>query len=307
MRCNDSRTRKQVNLRSHPLLLWFTWSFLRLKTTVSKEGAVLYGSRIFLFGWEWLLYCYHVCSELFLRLRLNRVKTNFRNQFPENPCVWLSRKTLFSGKWFPVDHKFHLWPGNEFLPSFSLQFTSGKKRERERERARARGEDPVRDRELQLQSDGEIAIAPSIAIWRHRDRAPSIAISDRDRAVDRDPRSRSLRDRDRDPDRDRAVDRDEGSRSRRERRDRDLESRSRPGRRTENISGINDFFFLGCGLWLVFSDLCFPSSFPNTRKYFPDNFLKCNQTHGKIFLFRKLAFPENMYFPENVLQQPNTA
>ena len=57
----------------------------------------------------------------------------------------------------------------------------------------------------------------------------------------------------------------------------------------------------------VFLDLCFPSSFPNTRKYFPENFLKCNQTHGNIFLFRKLAFPENMYFPENVLQQPNTA
>ena len=34
------------------------------------------------------------------------------------------------------------------------------------------------------------------------------------------------------------------------------------------------FFF--SGLWLVFSDLCFPPSFPNTRKYFPENFLKCN-------------------------------
>ena len=54
----------------------------------------------------------------------------------------------------------------------------------------------------------------------------------------------------------------------------------------------------------VFLDLCFPSSFPNTRKYFLGNFLKCNQTHGNIFLFRKIAFPENMYFPENVLQQP---
>ena len=57
----------------------------------------------------------------------------------------------------------------------------------------------------------------------------------------------------------------------------------------------------------VFLDLCFPSSFPNTRKYFPENFLKCNQTDGNIFLFQKLAFPENMYFLENVLQQPNTA
>ena len=65
------------------------------------------------------------------------------------------------------------------------------------------------------------------------------------------------------------------------------------------------FFFLSCGF--VFSDLCFPSSFPNTRKYFSENFLKCNQTHGNIFLFRKLTFPKNMYFPENILQQPNTA
>ena len=63
-------------------------------------------------------------------------------------------------------------------------------------------------------------------------------------------------------------------------------------------------------IWVVacvFLDLCFPSSFPNTRKFFPENFLKCNQTHGNIFLFRKLAFPENMYFPKNVLRQPNTA
>ena len=95
------------------------------------------------------------------------------------------------------------------------------------------------------------------------------------------------------------------SRSSRERRDRDLGSQSRRDRRTGNISGIDDFFFPG--LWLVFSDLCFPSSFPNTRKYFSENFLKCNQTHGNIFLFRKLAFSKNMYFPENVLQQPNTA
>ena len=64
-------------------------------------------------------------------------------------------------------------------------------------------------------------------------------------------------------------------------------------------------------IWVVgFSGLlglCFPPSFPNTRKYFPENFLKYNQTHKNIFLFRKLAFPENMYFSENVLRQPNTA
>ena len=136
---------------------------------------------------------------------------------------------------------------------------------------------------------------------RRRDLAKIAILPSRDRTVNRDLGSRSRRDRDR------AVDRDLGSRSRRERCDRDLGSQSRRSRRTENISGIHDFFFLGCGLWLVFSDLCFPSSFPNTRKYFPENFLKCNQTRGNIFLFRKLAFPENIYFPENVLQQPNTA
>ena len=70
---------------------------------------------------------------------------------------------------------------------------------------------------------------------------------------------------------------------------------------------ISGLWLVFSGLWLVFSDLCFPSSFPNTRKYFPENFLKCNQTPENIFLFRKLAFPENMYFSENVLQQPNTA
>ena len=40
------------------------------------------------------------------------------------------------------------------------------------------------------------------------------------------------------------------------RRDRDPRSRSRHGRR---------WWFFFSGLWLVFSDLCFPSSFPNTK------------------------------------------
>ena len=117
---------------------------------------------------------------LLLRLRLNRVKTNFRNQFPENPCVWLSRKTLFSRKWFSVDHKFHLWPGNEFLPSFSLQFTSGK-REREKERER----ESTRAREEKIQS--EIASSSSSSTVRSRSRrrlrSGAITISDRDRSV----------------------------------------------------------------------------------------------------------------------------
>ena len=194
--------------------------------------------------------------------------------FPEIEIRWPKKKAF--------DH------GNAFTLLFSLQSISGKcERERESAHARARGEDPVRDHELQLQSDGAI------------DGEIAIAISDRDRPVEITivlsiaiaPWSQSriaiapLR-----------RDRDLGSRSRR---DRDL------GSRRDWLHFWNWWFFFS-RLWLVFSDLCFPSSFPNTRKYFPKNFLKCNQTYGNIFLFRKLAFPENMYFLENVLQQPNT-
>ena len=56
--------------------------------------------------------------------------------FPANPHVWFQRKIKFSGNHLPVDQNLRLWPGNEFIPSFSLQFISGK-RERERERERA--------------------------------------------------------------------------------------------------------------------------------------------------------------------------
>ena len=109
---------------------------------------------------------------------------------------------------------------------------------------------------------------------------------ERERARVREEKRRTARSRSRrreiapDRDRDRAV-------------DRDLRSRS--------LIVVDVFFWV---VACVFLDLCFPSSFPNTRKYFLGNFLKCNQTHGNIFLFRKIAFPENMYFPENVLQQP---
>ena len=91
------------------------------------------------------------------------------------------------------------------------------------------------------------------------------------------------------------------------RQDRDLREIAPSILQSSNWKHFRRWWFFFSGLWLVFSDLCFPSFFPNTRKYFPENFLKCNQTHGNIFLFRKLAFPENMYFPENILQQPNTA
>ena len=66
-----------------------------------------------------------------IRVRLFWVKMISGNHFPPNPHVWLSRKMIFSGKWLPVDQYFHLWPGNDFPPLFSLQIISGK-RERER-------------------------------------------------------------------------------------------------------------------------------------------------------------------------------
>ena len=70
-----------------------------------------------------------------LRVRLFWVKMISGNHFHPFLHVWLLRKISFSGKWLLVDQYFHLWPGNQFLPSFSLQITSGE-RERERERER---------------------------------------------------------------------------------------------------------------------------------------------------------------------------
>ena len=80
------------------------------------------------------------------------------------------------------------------------------------------------------------------------------------------------------------------------------------GDRDHGTVVVDDFmYFLGCGFCFLICVFLLLFQTPNTRKYFSENFLKCNQTHGNIFLFRKLAFSENMYFPENVLQQPNTA
>ena len=167
--------------------------------------------------------------------------------------------------------------GNQLPLLFSLQRISGKRerkreRERERERARARGEDQS---ELQSAPISSLSSSPRA---REEKTSPTTAIdASRDRAVDRDlafARSRRI---------EITID----------------------GAISRSWIAIVDDFFLGCGL--CFLDLCFTSSFPNTRKYFPENLLKCSQTHENIFLFQKLAFPENMYFPENVLQQPNTA
>ena len=57
-----------------------------------------------------------------------------------------------------------------------------------------------------------------------------------------------------------------------------------------------------CGLcfsdlcYSAFSYLCFPSSFPNIRKYFPENFLKCNQTPWKHFPFLEISISGKYVF-----------
>ena len=108
------------------------------------------------------------------RVRLFWVKMISGNHFHHFPHVWLSWKISFSGKWLPVDQYFHLWPGNQFLPSFSLQITSGK-REREREKREPRSE---REREERA----TIALARStIDDHDRRDRAARSSIYRRDR------------------------------------------------------------------------------------------------------------------------------
>ena len=57
-----------------------------------------------------------------------------------------------------------------------------------------------------------------------------------------------------------------------------------------------------CGLcfsdlcYCAFSDLSFPFSFPNTRKYFPENFLQCNQTPWKHFPFTEISISGKYVF-----------
>ena len=54
---------------------------------------------------------------------------------------------------------------------------------------------------------------------------------------------------------------------------------------------VDDFmYFLGCGLCFLICVFLLLFQTPNTRKYFSENFLKCNQTHGNIFLFRKTFY-----------------
>ena len=176
--------------------------------------------------------------------------------------------------------------GNHFTLSFSLQSISGK-RERKRERVRER-------KKTELQSSSTIAgeprapvradlasSSPTTAI-RNRDLTKHRADCDRcDASRDRDRRfARSCRrSQSRNVDRDLAFMRSR-RRSRSMTRSLDRSSRSTaPSNPVEHRSLM--IFFLG--FVRVFLGLSFPSSFPNTRKYFSENFLKCNQTHENIY------------------------
>ena len=216
---------------------------------------------------------------MLVRLCLFWVKITSGNAFPE------MRLFGWSGKFYFPEIEIR-WPkkkafdhGNHFTLLFSLQSIFGKwERERERERAR--------NRDLQSAiSPSLIAISSPRCRWS-RSRLREIA-SDRDRDRRRDLAKIAIS-----PSRDCAVDRDLGSWS--------------TARSSDGVQCRRWWFFPG--LWLVFFWICvFLLLFQTPENIFRKIFWNATKHHGNIFLFRKLAFPKNMYFPENVFQQPNTA
>ena len=245
-----------------------------------------------------------VGNSFSLRLCLFWVKIISGNGFPE------MRLFGWSGKFYFPEIEIR-WPkknafdhGNRFTLLFSLQSISGKwERERERVRACARGEatnmiSPPRDsaigRDLAVarscrwsrSRDGEIA--PVIVISPSRDRAESRS---RSTAREEDPRSRHVVCRPRDP-RGRSVE----------------EDREIPDEDSSIVISDCGRRMARSGLWLVFFWICvFLLLFQTPKNIFRKIFWNATKHHGNIFLFRKLTFLENMYFPENVLQQPNIA
>ena len=188
-------------------------------------------------------------------------------------------------------------------------------RERERERARARSRSPGRDlavvdRDLQstISSprprspvrrsravvDRDLA-TPLIAISRSGSRSRSTTQSreDRDLAVDRDLACASSH---------RIEIAINGANSRRSRFSRRSRYREEGeiaiAPSTRLTARSSDGFFLRCGLCFSLH-LCFPSSFPNTRKCFPENFLKCNQTPWKHFPFPEISISGKYVFSGN--------
>ena len=168
------------------------------------------------------------------------------------------------GKWLPVDQYFHLRPGNDFLPSFSLQSISGK-RERERESARVR--ERRRNRTVS-RSPGGADLQSELQATRSRE--------DREIA----------------PSRARASDRDRHAPSR----DRDLRSIARSRRRelasliarSRSQIAIVDDIFLG----FVFS------FFSKHQKIFSGKFFEMQQNTEKYFPFPEISISEKYVFSE---------
>ena len=157
-----------------------------------------------------------------------------------------------------VDKKKWLWLRKSF---YTFIFPSKYfRRERERERARDHwwpSSSPVR----RSPANPELQSAPISRAPVRRPWSEIVIDASRDRAVDRDllafVRSRSS----------------------------DWSSQSTAP--SHPISRRSRWWFFFLGFVRVLLGLSFPSSFPNTRKYFPENFLKCNQTHENIFFFGK--------------------
>ena len=196
-------------------------------------------------------------------------ENHFRKCFSENEAVWLVRKILFSGNWNMLTEKKSLWPWKSFYTSIFPSKYFRKMRERERQSARARSRShriswPDRD------SDRTESKARS-----HRMEITVDAISQRSRS-----RFREIA-----PDQDRR------------RRFARLRRRSRS--HEEGEIAIAPSIAIDGAIWVVacvFLNLCFPSSFPNTRKYFPENFLKCNQTPWKHFPFPEISISGKYVF-----------
>ena len=248
-----------------------------------------------------------MCGKLCLRVHLFWVKMISGNHFHPFLHVWLQRKIQFSGNCIPVDQNLRLWLGNEFTLPFSLQFISGK-REREREREKRRESPDQRESERRESLDRRAPIV---------DRAASRTIAPRRRAARSTGAIDGIA----------RCDRPDGEiarwecavRSMRSHRssarvlvcwDRIARHRSSSGRsHRSDLSSLfshDRWFIFFCWVlvslmiffWVVACvlDLCFPSSFPNTIKYFPENFLKYNQAPWKHFPFPEISISGKYVF-----------
>ena len=212
----------------------------------------------------------------------------------------------------------------EIVLHFYFPFKMFPENERERERARAReiaisslrsrrrwSRSPVRNLQSAIprrrwsRSPVRDLTTPLIAISPSRDRTGSRSRStarsreDRDLAVDRDlakitisPSIAISPSQDRTRSRSRSTARtckDHDLAFARSQSRRRLRSRIAIDGAVVGRCSVSSLMIFSWAVACVFLDLCFPSSFPNTRKYFPENFLKCNQTPWKHFPFPEIS------------------